>query len=174
MSGGNVRPKVLVPEKIQEACKAAQGHLAVVEATAMLIAYRGNSDCDEGISGRSYEGVNRGGNELTQPERLAMRPEDRIGALIVEFHSLQRSLVRDALRFRRVAENLALVRDMTHDTNPEEGESRNIGSGDCVNCGHHCVGLRDDRRKSGRCPACYMWRLRHDGEERPRETEDVA
>ncbi len=168
-----MRAKELKPEKIQEACRAASGHLAVVEANAVIVARRGNDWCDEGLSGRSYEGVNRGGNELTQPERLAMRPEDRIGKLIVEFHELTRSLVRDALRLRRVAESISQTIDLTHASNPEEGESRNIGSGKCVNCDHHCVGLRDDRRKSGRCPACYMWRLRHDGEERPRD-EDVA
>ncbi len=82
MSGGNVRAKELKPEKIQEACRAASGHLAVVEANAVIVARRGNDWCDEGLSGRSYEGVNRGGNELTQPERLAMRPVGSVSCVL--------------------------------------------------------------------------------------------
>ena len=43
------------------------------------------------------------------------------------------------------------------------------GPAQCVNC--HCDVWRtaDDRLRAGRCTACYQYRYRHDGVERPKE-----
>ncbi len=180
MSGGNVRAKELKPEKIQEACRAASGHLAVVEANAVIVVRHGNDWCDDGLSGRSYEGVNRGGDTDSQPLRHALAPRtDPIAALIVEFHKLTHSLVRDALRYRRVAEALSQVRDMTLAYQPEEGESRSAGTGKCLVCDHECVGTSNDRKQAGMCPKHYQRWVRagrpidkHEIADRPEE--DVA
>ena len=44
-------------------------------------------------------------------------------------------------------------------------------AGYCVNrnCGRWVAGTVVDRMRAGRCEACYRWRLRHDGEDRPAE-----
>lgn len=48
------------------------------------------------------------------------------------------------------------------------GEVRTqVGVGVCVvrACQAVACGVGEDRLKSGRCPRCYRWRLRHDGED---------
>jgi Transcription factor WhiB len=42
-----------------------------------------------------------------------------------------------------------------------------VESATCVNCGGWVERTDADRLKDGRCPACYAWRQRHDGQDRP-------
>jgi hypothetical protein len=41
-------------------------------------------------------------------------------------------------------------------------------SGNCANCGTYVANTPADRIRAGRCDACYRYRRRHDGMERPK------
>ena len=45
-------------------------------------------------------------------------------------------------------------------------------SGSCAVCGTYVANTPTDRLRSGRCDACYRWRLRHHGQDRPRSHWD--
>jgi hypothetical protein len=50
-------------------------------------------------------------------------------------------------------------------------------SASCTNCGTYVANTPADRIRAGRCDACYRYRRRHDGMERPRvlwDTEDFT
>lgn len=47
-------------------------------------------------------------------------------------------------------------------------------SGNCVNCGCYVANTPQDRIRSGRCEACYKWRTRHEGQDRPRTMWEQA
>jgi len=46
-------------------------------------------------------------------------------------------------------------------------------SGTCTNCGTYVANTPADRIRAGRCDACYRYRRRHDGMERPRVLWEV-
>lgn len=45
-------------------------------------------------------------------------------------------------------------------------------AGHCVNCNRWVAGTAEDRLRAWRCDACYRYRARHGGEERPRHLWD--
>ncbi len=84
-------------------------------------------------------------------------------------------MVRHALRAKselRAAQKALDYGLPTNDTPKQSAEVVPIGSRapqevpDCANPNHD--GLALPRPKAGRCEPCYKWRLRHAGEERPR------
>lgn len=176
------RPKELRPDSIEMTCRVVSGHMAWLECNAERIALRGNADCDEAIGGRSYEGVNRGGNDATHPERYALTPKpDASTNDVVTFNNLLIDLAQTAAKLRNVAakilpawddETLPLTdRKSLRDAMSTASKAHTqIGAGACKVCTQYCSGARNDRLVSGRCDACLKyWDRHHRNEDRPRE-----
>lgn len=148
---------------------ATVADLTAVGAGMRSIVDRANADMDDGLKGRSYDGDGRGGSELTQPEAWAARTHsDQVTRDMKAFRQALDDARRAARQARRLGEALALTRALTSADDPDISRTP-AGAGDCINCGHTCSGLENDRKRAGRCDACRMYRERHHGMDRPRE-----
>ncbi len=181
-----IRPKELRADSIEQTCRVVSGHLAWVEAFAVQIAHRANSDCGEGISARRYDTVNRGGNDLTGPERhaesmLAGRRDDPVDGYIVTFERDLREIAKLANALRTLGGKITTSEDELDKRETSmlaNAANRGVGAGYCSICNRYCPGIRNDRIVSRRCPTCLRYWERHRREEdRPKELwgeEDVA
>lgn len=144
------RPRELKPDKIREMARTIQGFAVWIEAHADEIAKRGNSDCGEAISGRAYDGVNRGGSTSTHPERHALRLEDDPTEAVIDFYEGLMAALKGLRIARKKGEYLTLVSPRPDRT------AGSIGAGVCLICSYDCPGTRDDRLKAGLCPNHYQ------------------
>lgn len=149
---------------IQSRAREAQGDLAWVEAFAVQIADRANSDMDDGLKGRSYDGDGRQGADTpTQPESWAMRDRDDVTtAQAREFAQALDDARRAARKARDMAGKLVRAEDPgnRNASNAAVLKENRAGVGTCIVCGHYEPGIRENRLVSGRCCACYRYWLR--------------
>lgn len=68
---------------------------------------------------------------------------------------------------RTVAVVSRAICGLDHATAQRLNEAETPNGSNCVNCDEWLPGTGYHRAKAGRCPACYMYRLRHDGKDRP-------
>ena len=154
---------------IEQQAKAAQGHLAWIESFAARIADGANDSMDDGIAGINYAAVNRGGNELTGPERYADKAisgrSDRETARAQRFLAALTLASASAAEARKLAGSLFRI-----DTdNRLVAPSGTAGEGHCLNCNTECEGTAHDRLRGGRCDPCRKYPDSHGGMERPRK-----
>ncbi len=187
MNGANVRAKELKPEAIEQTARIVTGHMGWLEANAGQIANRGNSDCDEGLSGRSYEGDGRGGSDSTSTEKHALATSrDSVTPHVVLFNQLLKELARTASDLRQVGAKIMPAWD--DETKPltdrrslrdamttAARSERLMGADYCKVCNTYCTGGGADRIVAGRCPTCLKYWDRHHREaDRPKDLWDVS
>lgn len=181
------RPKELRADTIEHQARVVSGHMGWLEANAQRIAERGNSDVDEGLKGRSYEGDGRGGSDSTSTERLALaKAVDPTAPHVIAFGGLLTQLAETARQLREVGAKIMPAWD--DETRPltERRSLRDsmtaaaraeklIGSGACRVCGSHCTGGARDRLVWSRCLTCFKyWDRHHRQEDRPRSLWGVS
>lgn len=161
------RPRQMYGPAITKGCETAALWLHKIGSVGNLVAERANAYVDEAVSGRCYEGVNRGGNDATHPERLSAKPQDDPTKAFLEFQELEANIRRDTARLAHLAEYFTKLHERAK---TEAGESQSIGAGDCIVCGRYVPGIKDDRRRAGRCHTCFSyWTDHHREVDRPRE-----
>lgn len=149
----------MTAEEIDAMVKVGQRDLAQVGAASAQIAHRIACDVDEAISARRYDTVQRGGIELTGPERaaeaiLAGRAPDPATVAAEKFVAQLKAVLHGTYELKGLAAAL-LPRYGSGDSEQARASRATAlerpGEGICVNCGRYCTGVRDDRRKGLRC-----------------------
>lgn len=174
--------------QVEEPLGFANSAVTWIKLNAAKVADRANSDLDDAPRGINYEPRARGGGEPGNPT-LQKAAADRADDVAQTVAALEAHLLaaRKAARTARVeaekAERAALsliaidpeqARQLTGADQLQADQSDTRKSYVCANisCKATVSNTPNDRLRSGRCPSCYRYRLRHDGTDRPRELCD--
>lgn len=137
---------------------------------------RGHADLDDAIRSPRLNGAVSGGDDpswriyntlLDRDENFIGRRADAIRNLLASITSSIEGLERNAALAVTIVDELRAI---------SATEARQLIENDsdvqhCINknCGALVTGTRDDRLRAGRCEPCYTYRLRHNGDDRPKE-----
>lgn len=148
--------------------------LNTIHARTGELCYRANTDMDEGFSSQALGGGSRSGHGDPVGSRIEVGRRDQTAAAATMFVEALRAIDREVRRLDKAAWMLeALSPDEARilsekDEVAHKAEHQTISTV-CQNpvCGKLIP--ETHQRKSGRCMACYMYRYRNAGLERPRE-----
>jgi len=144
--------------------------LTATRAAVTQATIRANRDSDAGLSAGS------GGEHVTQSSIPDRATAEKALALVDRPDTIAdnaRKMV-DAIGAARAMSQLALrsarfLLPLDHDRAEKFAREIEGGPAQCANCKCDVWRTAKDRLRSGRCNACFQYRLRHDGIDRPRE-----
>ncbi len=159
---------------IRRLAERASASLLEVAKNAELIATRLHRDQGNGFPQKTSDGgggrasVNEDGSVSGPTPALAQRT-DAIESLA---NRMMKALVAAEVEARTAVVNARAACGLAHSVAQELSEAESPKGARCVNCDEWVPGVGEYRIKAGRCPACYVYRLRHEGVDRRIEPHD--
>lgn len=154
-------------DEIKRLIESSTRRLAEIMNDADRIAVRLHRDSGDGFPRRTGVG---GGRASYMADGSLPGPTPGVAAQRDPFELLANRLMR-ALTVIETESLTAVVaaraaRGLDHDTAQRMAEAEQPNGDHCCNCNEWVPGVGEHRIRSGRCPACYMYRVRHDGVDR--------
>ena len=159
--------KIHNAKDIRRLAERASASLLEVAKNAELIATRLHRDQGNGFPQKSGDGGGRAAanddGSVSGPTPALAQRTDAIESLA---NRMMRALVAAEVEARTAVVNARAACGLAHSVAQELSEAETPKGARCVNCDEWVPGVGEHRIKAGRCPACYVYRLRHEGEDR--------
>lgn len=173
------RPKSWSAADVETHLVWARDTLDELAGDVGVVFFRASCDMDNGLrgagDGRSTRYGDDGANNAGVP-RVALgrveRPDPVARAISAYLENVVTlcAVLGDMVKHKGTICGLTpeAARELVEQAKPQR-------SAECANCGRVVENTPNDPIRSGRCGACWQWRRRHDGAERPKDQwEDVA
>ena len=158
---------------IKRLAEQASKNLLEVANNAQKIATRLHRDQSNGFPQRSGDGGGRAApnddGSVSGPTPAMAQQADAIEILASR---MMKALVAAEVEARTAVVCARAAWGLSHEVAQQLSEAETPKGARCVNCDEWVPGVGEHRIKAGRCPACYIYRLRHEGFDRRIEVAD--